>query len=95
MHDEDEPCFAEHILNVLIPELLREKVIPEDALLNLADRLDIEAGKEPSVRREQELQDMALRFRFWAIEAAGPTKSEWEAEERRNKLRIVQPPDSD
>ena len=88
MHDPDKPCIAEELLAKLIPALIRSGEIREGTVLRLADELDHEA-ETASIEREEELNQMATALRFWAIEASGPTRSEWLAEKQRKRFRVI------
>lgn len=83
------PCYAEELLAKLIPALIRSKDISEEAILELADELESEAGREPSVTLEERLSQMALSLRVWAIEAAGQSNAEWRAEQARKRIRLI------
>lgn len=87
-HDHDQPCLAEALLEKLIPALIRAGHISDETILDLANQLDNEA-RLASVEREEELQRMATALRSWAIEAAGPTQSEWRAEQSRKRIRVI------
>jgi uncharacterized caspase-like protein len=91
VHDPERPCFAERLLGSLVPALIRSGDIAEATVLDLADQFDAEA-RHASIERAQELADMAAALRAWAIEAAGPTRSEWLAERARSRLRVVESP---
>lgn len=88
VHDSDEPCIAEALLDRLIPALVRAGSVSADTLLELADALDREAANA-SIERETELTRMATALRVWAIDATGQTQAEWEAERRRKRMNIV------
>lgn len=82
------PCWAERLLEKLIPALTRAGHIDGETLLGLADDLDAEA-RLASVEREDELGTMAAALRLWAIEAGGQTQSEWRAERLRKQMRVI------
>lgn len=88
MHDDNEPCIAEEMLDRLIPALVRAGAIPADLLLELAEEMDREA-ETASVEREETLARMSTALLGWALMAAGPTQSEWQAERRRNRFNVV------
>lgn len=86
----DGPCFAEDLLNELVPLLLREEAIGADALLGLAERLQRRAD-HASIDDAENLSDMAHQLRVWVLQADAPEPSQQKAERRRAKLRIVPP----
>lgn len=88
VHDPDTPCLAEELLARLLPALIRAGDVQEATVLALADELDNMARVE-SVERSNQLTTMSAMLREWAIEAAGPTQSEWLAERLRGRLRVV------
>lgn len=90
VHEPDQSCLAEELLGRLIPALIRSGDVAEATILELADQLDAEARLE-SVEREAALTGMATALRMWAIEAVGPTGSEWRAERARKRLRLLDP----
>lgn len=87
-HDEDD-CIAVSLLEMLIPALIRSGDIREETIMQLADEMDHEA-QSASVRRTDELERMSAALRFYAIEASGPTVSEWKADRRRNRFRVIE-----
>lgn len=89
MHPPDEPCIAEEMLAKLVTALVRAGTIPESIILQLADDLDGEAQDE-TITRADELQSMATALRMWAIEAAGPTRAQWSADNRRKRFRVIE-----
>ncbi|AIT81598.1 hypothetical protein [Novosphingobium pentaromativorans] len=75
----DQPCWAEKLLEKLIPALIRSGSISEETILNLADQIDGDGHDE----------SIALALRLWAIEAAGTTSSEQRAERMRKRIRVI------
>lgn len=91
MHDPDEPCFAEEFMAKIMPALIRMGDIRESSILKLADQCEGEARHVLSVGEEEKLKDMARILRAWTIEADGPPPSDWLADKRRSKLRLIAP----
>lgn len=87
-HSPDQPSLADQLLERLIPALIRAGDIAEQTVLDLADQLDHEA-QCASIEREEELTQMATTLRLWAIEAAGPKHSDWQADRRRKGFRVI------
>lgn len=88
MHQSDESCIAEEMLDRLMPLLLRSGSVRPALLLELAEQLDREIDTA-SVEREAELERMVTALRTWVIEAEGPTQSEWQAERLRKRFNVV------
>lgn len=88
-HDPEQPCIAEELLAKLIPALIRAGDIAEDTVLGLADELVAQA-EEASITRGDELKQMATALRFWAIQSTAPPQSQWNAESRRKRFRVVE-----
>lgn len=88
MHDPDEPCFAEDLLDVLMPTMIRAGIVSAEMLMSLADQLDDEA-RTANVERTQRLEEMAAALRTWSLDAAGTTRADWQAEQRRKGFRVI------
>lgn len=90
--DPTEPDLATALLDFLIPALIRAGDIQEQTILDLADEMDRQAQRE-SVERSSELERMSTALRFYAIQASGPSQSEWEADNRRRRFRVIEDED--
>lgn len=78
--DDDEPCIAETIVSALAVALLRKGALDPDDIASAADDLDAE-GETTAAH--------VLRCSIVAAEA--PTASEWQAEQRRKRIRLIEP----
>lgn len=87
--DHDDSCIAVALLQMLIPALIRGGDVKEDTILHLADAMDHEA-QMASVERTDELERMALALRAMVMEASGPPASEFHADRRRKRFRVIE-----
>jgi hypothetical protein len=89
MHDPDQPCIAEELLAKLIPALIRSGDIAESTVLELADEM-IAQAEDATITRADELKQMATALRAWAIMSTAPKHSDYKADRRRKRFRVIE-----
>lgn len=90
--DHDESCIAVALLQMLIPALIRSGDLRKDTILRLAGEMDHEA-QVASVERTEELERMSDALRMMVLEAEQHPRSDWAANNRRKRFRVIEDKD--
>lgn len=74
--------LSERMLSAFLAQMIRAEAIDPDDIAEAAERLD-KAGDE----------EAAHALRCIIVEASAPDQSDWQAEQRRNRFRVVDGPE--